>query len=201
MSDQVNKDERHKARQQKIKENVDKRIDDAQEERGVLIVITGNGKGKSTSGFGTVARCVGHGYKAGVIQFIKGTWDCGERNLLENAGVEFQVMNTGFTWETQNREADTAAAQKVWKEAKRMLADDTLHLVLLDEITYMVQYNYLDLDEVIEAIANRPQEQSVVLTGRGAHRRLTEMADTVSEVQPLKHAFDAGIKARKGVDW
>ncbi|RCU49390.1 cob(I)yrinic acid a,c-diamide adenosyltransferase [Corallincola luteus] len=201
MVDKAVKDERHKARQQKLKENVDKRVDAAQTERGVLIVITGNGKGKSTSGFGTVARCVGHGYKAAVVQFIKGTWDCGERNLLEGAGVEFQVMNTGFTWETQNKEADTAAAQKVWQAAKRMLADPSLHLVLLDEITYMVQYGYLDLDEVIDALNARPEEQSVVLTGRGAHRRLTEIADTVSEVQPLKHAFDAGIKARKGVDW
>ena len=201
MTEQDKKEQRHQARMQKVKDKVDARIDAAQEERGIFIVITGNGKGKSTSGFGTVTRAVGHGLKAGVAQFIKGTWDCGERNLLEQHGVEFHVMATGFTWNTQDKSKDTEAAQIVWQQAKRMLADDTVDVVLLDELTYMVNYKYIDLDEVIEAIVNRPKMQHVLVTGRACHRSLTELADTVSEVQPTKHAFDAGIKAQKGVDW
>ncbi|MEO2268170.1 cob(I)yrinic acid a,c-diamide adenosyltransferase [Pseudoalteromonas sp. YIC-656] len=197
----TDKNEQHKKRQQKVKEQVDQRIEQAQIEKGVLQVITGNGKGKSTSGFGTVARCVGHGQQAAVVQFIKGLWECGERNLLEQVGVPFAVMETGFTWETQNREADTQAAQATWQQAKQFLADDNIDLVLLDELTYMVSYDYIDLDEVLEALANRPTMQSVIITGRGAHRRLTELADTVSEVRNVKHAFDSGVKARAGFDF
>ncbi|KZN46847.1 cob(I)yrinic acid a,c-diamide adenosyltransferase [Pseudoalteromonas luteoviolacea] len=193
--------EKHKARQQKVKENVDQKVAQANIEQGIFQVITGNGKGKSTSGFGTVARCVGHGMKAAVVQFIKGNWECGERNLLEKAGVPFAVMKTGFTWETQNRETDTQAAQATWLHAKEWLKDESIDLILLDELTYMVSYDYLDLDEVIEAIENRPKMQSVIITGRGAHRRLTELADTVSEVKNIKHAFEAGVKAQKGFDF
>ncbi|EPC2301677.1 cob(I)yrinic acid a,c-diamide adenosyltransferase [Vibrio parahaemolyticus] len=201
MSIEENKEARHKARQQKVKEQVDAKIAAAQEEKGLLLIITGNGKGKSTSGFGTMARAVGHGLKCSVAQFIKGTWDNGERNLLEKLGVEFQVMATGFTWETQNKTADTEAAQLVWKECKRMLQDDSIDVILFDELTYMVSYGYIDLDEVVEALNNRPKMQSVVITGRGAHRTLIEMADTVSEVKNVKHAFESGVKALKGVDW
>ncbi|MEZ8193736.1 cob(I)yrinic acid a,c-diamide adenosyltransferase [Vibrio cortegadensis] len=196
-----NKEARHKARQQKVKDQVDERVAAAQEEKGLLLVITGNGKGKSTSGFGTVARAVGHGLNCSVAQFIKGTWDNGERNLLEKLGVEFQVMATGFTWETQDKQSDTDAAQLVWKECKRMLQDDSIDVVLLDELTYMVTYGYIDLDEVIEALTQRPKMQSVVITGRAAHRSLIELADTVSEVRNVKHAFESGVKALKGVDW
>ncbi|HGZ6636752.1 TPA: cob(I)yrinic acid a,c-diamide adenosyltransferase [Vibrio parahaemolyticus] len=201
MSIEENKEARHKARQQKVKEQVDAKIAAAQEEKGLLLIITGNGKGKSTSGFGTIARAVGHGLKCSVAQFIKGTWDTGERNLLEKLGVEFQIMATGFTWETQNKTADTEAAQLVWKECKRMLQDDSIDVILFDELTYMVSYGYIDLDEVVEALNNRPKMQSVVITGRGAHRTLIEMADTVSEVKNVKHAFESGVKALKGVDW
>ncbi|ELB2889018.1 cob(I)yrinic acid a,c-diamide adenosyltransferase [Vibrio parahaemolyticus] len=201
MSIEENKEARHKARQQKVKEQVDAKIAAAQEEKGLLLIITGNGKGKSTSGFGTIARAVGHGLKCSVAQFIKGTWDNGERNLLEKLGVKFQVMATGFTWETQNKTADTEAAQLVWKECKRMLQDDSIDVILFDELTYMVSYGYIDLDEVVEALNNRPKMQSVVITGRGAHRTLIEMADTVSEVKNVKHAFESGVKALKGVDW
>ncbi|HHC6443559.1 TPA: cob(I)yrinic acid a,c-diamide adenosyltransferase [Vibrio parahaemolyticus] len=201
MSIEENKEARHKARQQKVKEQVDAKIAAAQEEKGLLLIITGNGKGKSTSGFGTIARAVGHGLKCTVAQFIKGTWDNGERNLLEKLGVEFQVMATGFTWETQNKTADTEAAQLVWKECKRMLQDDSIDVILFDELTYMVSYGYIDLDEMVEALNNRPKMQSVVITGRGAHRTLIEMADTVSEVKNVKHAFESGVKALKGVDW
>jgi cob(I)alamin adenosyltransferase len=201
MSTEEIKNERHKARQQKVKEQVDARIAAAQQEKGLLLIITGNGKGKSTSGFGTIARAVGHGLKCSVAQFIKGTWENGERNLLEKLGVEFQVMATGFTWETQNKEADTASAQGVWQQCKRMLKDESIDVVLFDELTYMVSYGYIELDEVIEALTTRPPMQSVVITGRGAHRSLIEIADTVSEVKNVKHAFESGIKARKGIDW
>ncbi|HDM8222774.1 TPA: cob(I)yrinic acid a,c-diamide adenosyltransferase [Vibrio campbellii] len=201
MSIEENKEARHKARQQKVKEQVDAKIAAAQEEKGLLLIITGNGKGKSTSGFGTIARAVGHGLKCSVAQFIKGTWNNGERNLLEKLGVEFQVMATGFTWETQNKTADTQAAQLVWQECKRMLKDESIDVILFDELTYMVSYGYIDLDEVVEALNNRPKMQSVVITGRGAHRTLIEMADTVSEVKNVKHAFESGVKALKGVDW
>ena len=200
-SDQKRSEQKHKERQQRLKEKVDERIAKAQTEQGVFQVITGNGKGKSTSGFGTVTRCVGHGMKAAVVQFIKGGWECGERNLLESVGVPFTYMKTGFTWETQNRESDTAAAQLAWQDAKKYLADESIDLVLLDELTYMITYDYIDLDEVLTAIENRPKMQSVILTGRGAHRKLTELADTVSEVRNVKHAFDAGVKAQKGFDY
>ncbi|MCU8075932.1 MULTISPECIES: cob(I)yrinic acid a,c-diamide adenosyltransferase [unclassified Shewanella] len=195
------KAERHKARQQKVKAGVDAKIAAAQEEKGILLVLTGNGKGKSTSGFGTVARAVGHGKKAAVVQFIKGTWECGERNLLEGAGVEFHVMGTGFTWETQDKEKDTAAAVLAWEAAEKLLQDESIDCVMLDELTYMVSYHYLDVERVLSALKNRPPMQHVIITGRACHRSIIELADTVSEVQPLKHAFEAGIKAQQGFDY
>ncbi|RAU45633.1 cob(I)yrinic acid a,c-diamide adenosyltransferase [Pseudocitrobacter sp. RIT415] len=194
-------DERYRERQQRVKDKVDARVAAAQEERGIVMVFTGNGKGKTTAAFGTATRAVGHGKKVGVIQFIKGTWPNGERNLLEPHGVEFQVMATGFTWNTQDRESDTAACMDVWQHAKRMLADTSLDLVVLDELTYMVAYDYLPLEEVLSALRQRPTHQSVIITGRGCHRDITEMADTVSELRPVKHAFDAGIKAQIGIDY
>ena len=194
-------DERHRERQQRVKDKVDARVAAAQEERGIVIVFTGNGKGKTTAAFGTVTRAVGHGKKAAVVQFIKGTWPNGERNLLEPHGVEFQVMATCFTWNTQDRESDTAACLAVWEHGRRMLADESLDLVLLDELTYMVAYDYLPLEEVLTALRNRPAHQTVIITGRGCHREITELADTVSELRPVKHAFDAGIKAQMGIDY
>ncbi len=194
-------EERYQQRQQRQKEKVDARIAEAQQERGILIVFTGNGKGKTTAAFGTATRAVGHGQKVGVIQFIKGQWPNGERNLLEPHGVEFQVMATGFTWETQNRETDTAACLAVWEHGKRMLADTSLDMVILDELTYMVAYDYLPLEDVLSALANRPVNQTVIITGRGCHRDILEMADTVSELRPVKHAFDAGVKAQMGIDY
>lgn len=194
-------DDRYRERQQRIKEKVDARIADAQQERGILLVFTGNGKGKTTAAFGTATRAVGHGQKVGVIQFIKGTWPNGERNLLEPHGVEFQVMATGFTWNTQDKSGDTEACMAVWQHAKRMLADERLDLVILDELTYMVAYDYLPLEEVVTALNNRPHHQSVIITGRGCHRDIIEMADTVSELRPVKHAFDIGIKAQQGIDY
>lgn len=197
----MNQQDKHKKKSQKLKEKVDASVAKATEERGMVLLVTGNGKGKSTAGFGVVTRCVGHGYKAAVAQFIKGTWECGERNLLEQNGVPFAVMATGFTWDTQDREADIKAATEVWLEAKKYLTDPTYHVVLLDELTYMLGYNYLDKQEVLDAINNRPEEQSVVITGRGAIAALKDIADTISEIKDIKHAYTAGLKARRGVDW
>ena len=192
---------RHQQRQQKLKEQVDKRIEAATLDKGLLLVITGNGKGKSTAGFGMVTRSVGHGKTAAVAQFIKGSWACGERNLLQSHGVPFAVMSTGFTWETQNRELDMAAAESVWQQAELYLQDPSIDLVMLDELTYMITYDYIALDRVLTALANRPAMQHVVITGRACHRALIDLADTVSEVQSIKHAFDAGIRVQQGVDW
>ncbi|MGG4607104.1 cob(I)yrinic acid a,c-diamide adenosyltransferase [Providencia sp. Me31A] len=192
---------RHEERQQRLKAKVDARIEMAQLERGILIVFTGNGKGKTTAAFGTICRAVGHGKKAGVVQFIKGSWDNGERELLEPHGVPFYVMSTGFTWETQNKETDTFACLETWHYAKQLLNDPQYDLVVLDELTYMVSYHYLALNDVIQALQNRPSNQSVIITGRGCHRDLLALADTVTEMRPIKHAFDVGIKAQKGIDW
>lgn len=200
MSEQL-KQQRHQARQQRLKAQVDAVVARANIDKGLLLVLTGNGKGKSTAGFGTVARAVGHGLTAAVVQFIKGSWDCGERNLLQQHGVEFSVMATGFTWDTQDRASDMAAAEAVWQDAERFLADDSLDLVLLDELTYMLTLHYLPLARVEQALVNRPSKQHVVITGRACHRRLIELADTVSEIQVVKHAFDVGVKAQRGLDW
>ncbi|NIE70209.1 cob(I)yrinic acid a,c-diamide adenosyltransferase [Pantoea sp. Acro-807] len=192
---------RHQQRQQRLKEQVDARIAAATEHRGIVMVFTGNGKGKTTAAFGTALRACGHGKKVAVVQFIKGEWPNGERNLLAQHGVEFQVMATGFTWETQSRSTDTIACQQVWQQAQRMLADSDVDLVILDEITYMVSMDYLDLEALMLALQQRPSAQSVIITGRGCHRRLLELADTVTEMRPVKHAFDAGIQAQQGIDW
>jgi len=195
------KDDKHKIKSQKLKDKVDASIEKANIERGLILVITGNGKGKSTAGFGMVSRTVGHGLKAAVAQFIKGTWECGERNILVEHGVPFSIMKTGFTWDTQDRASDIAAAKSVWNDCKKYLSDEQYHLVLLDELTYMLSFDYLDKNEVLDAIKNRPENQSVVITGRGAIKELKDIADTVSEIKDIKHAYTAGIKARIGIDW
>ncbi|MFW6346490.1 MAG: cob(I)yrinic acid a,c-diamide adenosyltransferase, partial [Halomonas sp.] len=163
---------------------------------------TGNGKGKTTAAWGTVTRALGYGYRVGVVQFIKGLWECGERErLVEDPNLEVAIMATGFTWDTQNRETDTAACHEVWTEAERMLADPSVYLVVLDELTYMLKFGYLDIETVKRAIENRPPEQSVIITGRNAHRELTAMADTVTAMQEVRHAFNAGVQARRGIDY
>ena len=193
-------EDRHQQRQQRLKEQVDARIAAAQDTRGLLLVFTGNGKGKTTAAFGTVTRAVGHGMRAGVIQFIKGEWPNGEKTCCSNTALN-SVMATGFTRETQNKAGDTAACQAVWQHGKRMLADSSTDLVLLDEVTYMLTYDYLELEELKAALLGRPAHQTVILTGRGCHRDLLELADTVTEMRPVKHAFDAGVKAQQGIDW
>lgn len=197
----ANKAQKHQERQAKIKADVDQRIAKATIEKGVLVVVTGNGKGKSTSGFGTVLRAYGHGLKPAVVQFIKGKRECGERNVLQELGIIVEVMGTGFTWETQSQETDIAAAKIAWTKAKKLLADESIDMVLLDELTYMVKYGYIALEEILDVLSNRPKMQHVIITGRGCHRQIIELADTVSEVQPIKHAFKSGIKAQKGLEW
>ncbi len=192
---------RHAARMARKKAVIDAAIAAATDERGLLIVITGNGKGKSTSAFGTLARALGHGMKAGVVQFIKNRTDTGEEAFFgKQPGVEWHVTGDGFTWDTQNREQDIATAQRGWWVAKAMLADATYQLVVLDELTYLLSYGYLDADEVLDALAQRPKMQHVIVTGRGAPDELIEMADTVSIIADEKHAYRAGVKAQRGID-
>lgn len=197
------KDEKHKASMQKQKAKVDQRIAEASEERGLIILLTGNGKGKSSSAFGMVMRSLGYGYKVGVIQFIKGEQLSGEEIYMREKLPEVYLyqMGTGFTWNTQDRTGDIKAAEETWAHAEKLLQDDSYHLVVLDEITYMLAYKYLDEERVLSALRNRPREQTVVLTGRGGGSAIRELADTVSEINEIKHAFKAGIKARKGVDF
>lgn len=195
-------EQRHQQKMQKHKEKVDAAIARAQEERGVLIVLTGNGKGKSSSGFGTLIRTLGHGYKAGLVQFIKGTWDCGEAKVLgQLPGLTHVVMGSGFTWETQSKAQDQKAFDEVWPKARAMLADPQLRTVMLDELTYMLAYDLLSFDELKEALINRPLQQNVIITGRGAPTALRELADTVTDMKMEKHAFKAGVKAQAGIEW
>ena len=200
MSDQQNTT--HKKKMEKLKENIDASIEAANIERGVGILLTGNGKGKSSSAFGMVIRALGYDYKVGVVQFIKGQQLSGEEIYIREKcpSVSFHQMNTGFTWETQDRAADIAAAEKSWSVAEEMLRDDRYHLVVLDELTYMLSFKYLSEDRILEALNNRPENQSVVVTGRGGGKALVEWADTVSEIKEIKHAYNEGIMARKGVD-
>ncbi len=192
---------RHAARMARKKAVIDAAIAAATDERGLLLVITGNGKGKSTSAFGMVARALGHGMKVGVVQFIKSRTDTGEEAFLgRQPGVEWHVTGDGFTWDTQNREQDIATAQRGWAIAARMLADPAYRLVVLDELTYLLSYGYLDSDTVLDALANRPAMQHVVVTGRAAPDALIELADTVSVIADEKHAFRAGVKAQPGID-
>ena len=200
MTDQQHKI--HKKKMKKLKENIDASIAAATIEKGVGILLTGNGKGKSSSAFGMVMRALGYKYKVGIVQFIKGQQLSGEEIFVRDRcpTVSFHQMKTGFTWETQDRSTDIVAAKKSWAIAEEMLQDDRYHLVVLDELTYMLSFKYLSEDRVLEALNNRPVDQSVVVTGRGGGKALTEWADTVSEIKEVKHAYNLGIKARKGVD-
>ncbi|RLA55041.1 MAG: cob(I)yrinic acid a,c-diamide adenosyltransferase [Gammaproteobacteria bacterium] len=202
-SDKERKDARHKAAMEKQKSSVDSTIAAADTERGVALLLTGNGKGKSSSAFGMVMRALGYGLKVGVVQFIKGTQLSGEEIYLREhcPQVDFYQMGTGFTWNTQDRSGDIAAAEKTWEVAKPMLEDASYDLVVLDELTYMIAYSYLDEAEILQALRARPANQSVVVTGRGGGSALPDVMDTVSEVKEIKHAYKAGIKARKGVDF
>jgi len=192
----------HKEKMQKYKEKVDANISGANIERGVSVLLTGNGKGKTSSAFGMVFRALGYGQKVGVVQFIKGVQKSGEIEFLKThcpSAFVYQ-MGTGFTWNTQDKAADIAASEATWKQAEALLSDSSYDLVVLDELTYMLGYKYLEGKKVINAINSRPYEQSVVVTGRGGGRALRTIMDTISEVKDIRHAYKAGIKARKGVD-
>jgi cob(I)alamin adenosyltransferase len=193
--------ERHRRRMERQKELVDSRIAEARIDRGVLVVNTGNGKGKSSSAFGMVARALGHGMRVAVVQFIKGSFATGEEAFFRRqAGLEYHVMGEGFTWETQDATLDRRAALAAWQLADRFLSDPELELVVLDELNIALKLGLVPLDEVLRALQARPSNQHVVITGRGAPRELIEIADTVTEMRPVKHAFDAGIKAQKGIE-
>lgn len=197
------KNQRHKNAMVKQKAKIDAAIAKADTERGVAVLLTGNGKGKSSSAFGMVMRALGYEQRVGVVQFIKGAQLSGEEIYLRDhcPQVQFYQMGTGFTWNTQDRSGDIAAAEKTWQVAASMLANTDLDLVVLDELTYMLAYSYLDEAKVVAAIHARPVEQSVVVTGRGGGSKLKEIMDTVSDVKDVKHAYSAGLKARKGVDY
>ena len=198
----TDRDTRHNARMARKKDVVDDKIAAAQAERGVLLVNTGNGKGKSSAGFGLVARALGHGMKVGVVQFIKGRSDTGEEAFFRTQpGVTWHVMGEGFTWETQDRARDIAAAEAAWAVAREMLQNPALGLVVLDELNIALKYQYLDVDRVVADLRARPPMQHVVVTGRGAPPALVEAADTVTDMTPVKHAFAAGVKAMPGMEW
>lgn len=193
--------EQHHKRMVHKKAVVDSAIAKADQYRGLLLVLTGNGKGKSSSAFGMVARTLGYGLKVGVAQFLKNRRDTGEENFLgKQPNVQWHVLGDGFTWDTQNRDADIATAQRGWAVARGLLSDASLHLVVLDELTYLLKYGYLDEQQVCADLAARPAMQHVVITGRAAPQCLLDMADTVSEIQDIKHAFRAGVRAQPGID-
>jgi len=201
MSDTAKKDQYHQVRMERKKAQIDASIKRADGEKGILLVITGNGKGKSTSGFGMVARALGHGMKVGVCQFIKSRTDTGEEAFFNaQPNCEWHVLGDGFTWDTQDRQQDIETSEKGWEVAKKMLADTSYDLVVLDELTYLLSYDYLDKDQVLNDLMARPDMQHVVVTGRSAIAELRELADTVSEIKDEKHAYKEGIKAQKGVD-
>lgn len=190
------------AKQLKKKEVVDARIAAATQERGVTILLTGNGKGKSSSAFGTMARSLGHQKRAAVIQFIKGRKETGEQLFFaSHPNVEFHVMGHGFTWETRDPELEKTAAEQAWQQALIYLQDPNIDFVLLDEITYMYKYGHLEVADLIAALNTRPNHQNVMMTGRTAPRELMEMVDTHSKIADERHAFRAGVKAQAGIEW
>ncbi|HWJ95124.1 MAG TPA: cob(I)yrinic acid a,c-diamide adenosyltransferase [Telluria sp.] len=195
--------ERHRARMERKKAIIDAKIKAADKKVGIIIVNTGNGKGKSSSAFGMVARALGHGMKVGVVQFIKGAMSTGEEQFLRRFPdeVSFHAMGEGYTWETQDRERDIAKAARAWEQARCFLSDPAIGLVVLDELNIALKYRYLDVHTVIADLLDRPEMQHVVVTGRAAPPELVAVADTVTEMNVVKHAFAAGIGAQAGTEW
>jgi cob(I)alamin adenosyltransferase len=194
-------DNSYKNRMQRKKEYIDSRIDAANIDKGIVVLLTGNGKGKSSSAMGMICRSLAYDIKVGVVRFLKGEQVTGEDIFLKNQKeVSIFHMQSGFTWDTQNKQLDKEKAQETWAEAKKFLSDPEIGLVVLDEITYMVNYNYIDEKSIINSITDRPNNQHVVITGRSASNNLIEIADTVSEVKNIKHAFSENIRAQKGID-
>ncbi len=197
----TDREQRHRDRMQRKKAVVDAAIASADQDRGLLLVLSGNGKGKSSSAFGMVARALGHGMQVGVAQFIKGRSDTGEEEFFRrHPGVRWHVLGEGFTWETQNLARDTETAQRGWAVARELLRDETMGLVVLDELTYPLKYGWLDIETVLDDLAGRPPMQHVAITGRAAPETLIKAADTVTELRDIKHAFRAGVRAQAGVD-
>lgn len=195
------REEAHRERAKKHKAVVDAKIAAATRDKGLLLVLTGNGKGKSSSAFGMVARTLGYGRKAAVFQFIKGAENIGERAFFSrHPDVIWEKCGEGFTWETQDRARDIAAAQAGWAKARVALSDPSISLVILDELTYLVTYRYLGLEEIMPALEARPPMQHVVITGRAADDALIAAADTVSAIRDVKHAFRDGVRAQEGID-
>ncbi len=194
---------RHHEKMAKKKAARDKIMAGKTIERGLLIVHTGKGKGKSTAGFGMVFRALGHGMRVGVIQFVKGAWATGERTVLEKFPelVTIKAMGEGFTWETQDRARDVAHARAAWEEAKRMIADPSYRMVLLDELNIVLRYDYLPLAEVLDVLRARPADKHVIVTGRNAREELIELADLVTEMEQVKHPFRSGVKAQAGIEF
>lgn len=199
---ETDKNTRHVARMQRKKAVVDAKITAAREARGLLLINTGTGKGKSTAAFGLLARALGHGMKAAVVQFIKGRSDTGEEAFFRGTpNLSWHIMGDGFTWETQDAEADAAKARKAWELVCSYLQDESIGVVILDEFTYALKYQWLTIEEVTAALKTRPAMQHVVITGRAAPDALIEIADTVSEINLVKHAFKAGVQAMPGIEW
>ncbi|HHG88968.1 MAG TPA: cob(I)yrinic acid a,c-diamide adenosyltransferase [Devosia sp.] len=193
----------HAEKMAKKKAARDKILATKTEERGLIIVHTGKGKGKSTAAFGMVFRAVGHGFKVGIVQFVKGKWGTGERDVLEKfpEQVTIKAMGEGFTWDTQDRARDIAAAKSAWETAKAMIADTAYNMVLLDELNICLRYDYLDIAEVVKVLKNKPKDTHVIITGRNAKDELIEIADLVTEMTQIKHPFREGVKAQAGIEF
>lgn len=194
---------RHAEKMKKIKAARDKILATKTDEKGLIIVNTGKGKGKSTAGFGMVFRALGHGMKIGVVQFVKGSWDTGERWVLEKfpEQVTISALGEGFTWETQDRARDIAMAKAAWEQAKAMILDDDYDMVLCDELNIVLRYDYLSVSDVIDVLKAKAPMKHVIITGRNAKDELIEVADLVTEMEVIKHPFRSGVKAQKGIEF
>ena len=191
----------YKERMQRKKEFIDSRIEEANIDKGIIVLLTGNGKGKSSSAMGMICRALGYDMKVALVRFLKGEQDTGEDLFLDNnPNVVSSHMQSGFTWDTQDQELDKQKAIETWNEAEKFLANPEIDLVVLDEITYMINYNYLDEKVILKVLSSRPKDQHVVITGRAASEGIIKASDTVSEVKDIKHAFRANIRAQKGID-
>jgi cob(I)alamin adenosyltransferase len=200
---EAERDAYHAEKMRKKREARTKILATKTEERGLIIVHTGKGKGKSTAAFGMVFRALGHGMKIGVVQFVKGAWGTGERDVLEKFPelVTIRAMGEGFTWDVADRQRDIAAARAAWEAARAMIADAGYRLILLDELNIVLRYDYLPLDEVLEVLRDKPRDTHVIVTGRNARDELIELADLVTEMTEIKHPFRAGVKAQKGIEF
>lgn len=194
---------RHADKMKKKKAARDKIIATKTIEKGLVIVHSGKGKGKSTAAFGMVFRAIGNGMRVGIVQFVKGKWETGERKVLEAfpEQVEFATMGEGFTWETQDRQRDIEAARGAWEKARDMIMDEKLDMVLLDELNIVLRYDYLDVNDVIEFLKTKPEMKHVIITGRNGKDELIEFADLVTEMEMIKHPFRSGVKAQVGIEF